>query len=61
MNHDVKSYQKQTLECYLVIFIIIIAFFGTFIIAGQISGMNWISYVFGLAKELSFSFFTNLF
>ena len=52
MKQDEKSDKKQTLECYLMMFIILVAFFGTFILAGQMSGMNWISYLNDLAKEL---------
>lgn len=53
MNKNEKTYKQQTLECYLTIFIIFIAFFGTFIIAGQLNGMNWISYVGSLVKQLN--------
>lgn len=61
MKRDEKSYKKQTIECYLLMFLILIIFFGTFIFAGQLNGMNWISYLSGLAEEINYILFTNLF
>lgn len=53
MNRNAKSYKRQTLECYLTIFVVFVVFFGTFIIAGQLNGMNWIYYIGRLAKQLN--------
>lgn len=60
MEKNEKTYQKQTIECYLIIFIILFLFFGVFLIAGHVSGANWIGYISGLAKDLSFNIITFL-
>ncbi|MGX4667841.1 hypothetical protein JNUCC74_01240 [Cerasibacillus sp. JNUCC 74] len=38
-----KPEWKESLECYLFIFIILLLFFGTIVMSGQLTGTDWIS------------------
>ncbi|GGB31004.1 hypothetical protein GCM10011409_05460 [Lentibacillus populi] len=39
-----KPYWKESLECYLFVFIFMLLFIGTFIVSGQLTGTDWIAF-----------------
>lgn len=53
MEESNKPYWKESLECYLMIFIILFIFLGTIIISGKISGTDWIAYLRDLSQSLN--------
>ena len=57
MKRNGKPYWKETLECYLVIFIIMFVFFGTFIVSGQLTGTDWAAYFWELSQGLNINIF----
>lgn len=61
MNTNEKSYIKQSLECVLGIFFILIVFFGIIVLTGEFNGMSWISYLSSLISNLNTILITFLF
>lgn len=48
-----KPYWIESLACYLFIFAVIFLFLAVFIISGQLTGTNWLSYLKQLAGEIN--------
>lgn len=61
MKKNDKPYWKESLECYLFIFIVMSLFIVTFIVSGQLTGTNWITYFKQFSWEVDLNEFKELF
>ncbi|WP_157724832.1 hypothetical protein [Virgibacillus phasianinus] len=53
MKQNDKPYWKESVECFLFIFIIMLLFIGTFIVSGQLTGTDWVSYFGGVSWDIN--------
>lgn len=56
-NKNDKPYWKESLECYIIICLMMLLFLGVFVVSGELTGTDWIGYLKKLAGEFSMDIF----